>query len=52
MKAVEVRDLIEGIANNTPLWPDFRAAYVVNRIMDAAEQSSHERRWVNLLVDN
>lgn len=48
MKAVEVRDLIEGIANNKPLWPDFRAAYVVNRIMDAAEQSSDERRWITL----
>ena len=48
MKAVEIRDLIEGVANNKPLWPDFRAAYVVNRIMDAVEQSSQERRWVTL----
>jgi predicted dehydrogenase len=48
MKAVEVRDLIEGIALNKPLWPDFRAAYNVNRIMDAAEESFEKRKWITL----
>ena len=33
MKSVEVRDLIVGIVNNVPLYPDFRAAYEVNCIM-------------------
>jgi len=48
MKAVEVRDLVEGIVADKPLWPDFRAACQVNQILDAAELSHAERRWVTL----
>lgn len=48
MKAVEVRDLIEGITSNRPLWPDFQAAYRVNRTMEAIERSFAEHRWVAL----
>ncbi len=48
MKAVEVRDLMEGIVANTPLWPDFRAAYQVNQLCDTAELSHKEARWVSL----
>lgn len=48
MKAVEVRDLVEGIAVDGPMWPDFRAAYEVNRVIDAVEQSHNDRCWVKL----
>ncbi|MCB1713848.1 MAG: Gfo/Idh/MocA family oxidoreductase [Candidatus Competibacteraceae bacterium] len=48
MKACEVRDLIEGIAANQPLWPDFRAAYQVNRVCDAIERSLAEGCWINV----
>ncbi|WP_305856690.1 Gfo/Idh/MocA family protein [Balneatrix alpica] len=48
MKVVEVRDLIEGIAADRPMWPDFRAAYQVNRVLDAVELSHAEQRWVKL----
>ncbi len=48
MKAVEVRDLIEGILTDNPMWPDFRAAYEVNRLQDAVEQSHAEGRWITL----
>ncbi len=48
MKAVEVRDLVEGILADRPLWPDFRAAYQVHRIMDTVERSAAERRWIAL----
>ena len=48
MKACEIRDLIEGIAANKPLWPDFRAAYQVNRVCDAIERSHTEGRWVSV----
>ncbi|OZG72014.1 myo-inositol 2-dehydrogenase [Hahella sp. CCB-MM4] len=50
MKAVEVRDLIEGIAADKPMWPDFRAAYRVNVIMDAIEQSHAEHQWIQISV--
>ncbi|MRI33642.1 myo-inositol 2-dehydrogenase [Endozoicomonas sp. OPT23] len=48
MKTVEVRDLVEGLAGNKPLWPDFRAAYSVNVILDAAEQSCKDRCWITV----
>jgi len=47
-KAVEVRDLVEGIVGDRPLWPDFRAAYEVNRVIDAIESSHAEGRWIRL----
>ena len=45
-KIVEVRDLIEGIANDTPIWPDFRAAYEVNLVVDCIEESHRLGQWV------
>lgn len=45
-KAIEVRDLVEGLVADRPLWPDFRAAYEVNRVIDAIELSHAEGRWV------
>lgn len=48
MKAVEVRDLVEGIVADAPMWPDFRAACTVNQICDAVEQSHREERWVRI----
>lgn len=48
MKAVEVRDLVEGILADRPMWPDFRAACHVNQVCDAVEQSYQEARWVTL----
>ncbi|WP_416306320.1 Gfo/Idh/MocA family protein [Neptunicella sp. SCSIO 80796] len=47
-KIVEVRDLVEGIAANRPIWPDFRAGYQVNLVIDAIEQSHQTGQWVNI----
>ncbi|MCX4025946.1 Gfo/Idh/MocA family oxidoreductase [Endozoicomonas sp. SM1973] len=47
-KIVEVRDLVEGICADKPMWPDFRAAYEVNKVLDAAELSYKEGRWIKL----
>ena len=48
MKACEIRDLIQGIAAHKPLWPDFRAAYQVNRVCDAVERSHAEGCWIKV----
>jgi len=48
MKIVETHDLIEGILNNQPLWPDFRAAYEVDRVIAAVVRSHAEGRWVKV----
>ncbi|WP_163835405.1 Gfo/Idh/MocA family protein [Spartinivicinus ruber] len=47
-KIVEVRDLVEGICTDKPMWPDFRAAYEVNKVLDAAELSYKEGRWIKI----
>lgn len=47
-KTVEVRDLIDGIAMDTPLWPDFAEGWKVSRILDAIALSHQDSRWVNV----
>lgn len=48
MKIVEARDLVEGIAGARPLWPDFRAALEVDRVIDAVLRSHEQGGWVGL----
>lgn len=48
MKAVEIRDLIEGVASNRVMWPDFRAAWEVMKVVDAAETSFETRSWAEV----
>ncbi len=47
-KVIEIRDLVEAILNERPLWPDFRAAYETDRVVEAIERSAAERCWVQL----
>jgi len=48
IKAVEVRDLYEGVMNDKPLWPDFRAATQVNIILDKVVESHSRQAWVEV----
>jgi len=48
MKAVEIRDLMEGLATGQPMWPDFRSAWDVTKIVNAAEESYQQRQWVDI----
>ena len=47
-KTVEIRDLVNGIASNQPMYPDFEEGYKVSRILDAIALSCTEKRWVNV----
>jgi len=47
-KTVEVRDLVNGIANNQSMYPDFKEGFKVSRILDAIAHSYAEKRWVNV----
>ncbi|WP_249963360.1 Gfo/Idh/MocA family protein [Histophilus somni] len=47
-KTVEIRDLVNGIANNHNMYPDFEEGFKVSRVLDAIAQSCQERRWVNV----
>ncbi|HKY55978.1 MAG TPA: Gfo/Idh/MocA family oxidoreductase [Anaerolineales bacterium] len=47
-KIIEAHDLITAIALNQPVQPDVRFAYRVNKVIDAAERSCQEHRWVQV----
>lgn len=47
-KIIEIRDLVEGIVSGQPLYPDFREAWRVNRMIDAIEASHAEGCWIRI----
>ena len=47
-KIIEAHDLITAVALNQPAQPDVRFAYKVNKVIDAADLSCQEHRWVNV----
>ncbi len=47
-KIIEAWELIEGIAADRPLQPDFRAGLETCRVIDAVLLSAAERRWVSV----
>lgn len=47
-KIIEAHDLITAVALNQPVQPDVRFAYRVNKVIDAAELSCKEHRWVQV----
>lgn len=50
-KAVEIRDLIDGIANDQPLYPDFLEGYKVALVLDAIASSYQQKRWIEVNND-
>lgn len=48
MKVIEIFELLDGIANDRPIRPDFRDGVRVNAVIDAAERSVVERAWVGV----
>jgi predicted dehydrogenase len=48
MIVVEMKDLVEGIAADRPLWPSFRDAVHTALVVDAVLLSQQERRWVRI----
>ena len=47
-KIIEAHDLITAVALGQPVQPDVRFAYGVNKVIDAVDTSSRERRWVSV----
>lgn len=48
MIVVEMKDMVEGIANYQPLWPSFRDAVHTALVVEAVLTSQTERRWVSV----
>jgi predicted dehydrogenase len=48
LKAIEVKTLIKAVAGTGKPYPDFREAYEVERVVEAVQRSSAERRRVRI----
>lgn len=47
-KTVEVRDLVNGIAADDRMWPDFAEGYKVSCVLEAIAKSAEQKRWVDV----
>lgn len=47
-KAVEIRDLVNGIAADDRMFPDFEEGYKISRVLEAIAKSAEEERWVGV----
>ena len=47
-KIIEVYQLLDGVVNDKPLYPDFYAGWKVCQIIDAVLRSADERRWIDV----
>lgn len=48
MIVVEMKDMIEGITNQRPMWPSFRDAVHTALVVEAVLASQSERRWTSV----
>jgi predicted dehydrogenase len=48
LKVIEVAHLLDGIANDSPLDPDFRSAWQIAEVVEAAIRSDAERQWTDV----
>ncbi len=47
-KTIEIGELINGIATDQPLWPDFTEGVRVSRVLEAIAHSAQERCWIKV----
>lgn len=47
-KTVEIRDLINGLANDQAIYPDFAEGFKVSRVLDAIALSSVQKSWIKV----
>jgi predicted dehydrogenase len=50
LKIIEVTHLIDGITSGTPLDPDFRSAWQIAEVVDAAIRSDVSGQWTNVEI--
>ena len=51
MKVIEVYELLDGVANDRPIYPDFHEGWRVCQITDAVLRSVEEGRWIRVDED-
>lgn len=47
-KTVEIRDLIVGLTENKPMWPDFAEGYQVSKVIEAIALSAQQKCWFDV----
>ena len=52
LKVIEIRNLIQGIAEGTPVFSDFHNGWRVQTIVDAIEQSHLNNEWIDVNEGN
>ncbi|MCH2290858.1 MAG: gfo/Idh/MocA family oxidoreductase, partial [SAR324 cluster bacterium] len=45
LKVIELVELLKSIHGKTECWPDFREAYEIQKILEAARRSSADSAW-------
>jgi predicted dehydrogenase len=48
VKTIEVKEVVTSLLEGRRFYPDFREAWLIQRVVDAALLSSRERRWVRV----
>jgi predicted dehydrogenase len=48
LKTIEVADFLEAVAGGPAKGPDFREAWEIQKVIDAAIRSARERRWIRI----
>ena len=48
VKTIEVKEVVTSLLEGRRFYPDFREAWLIQRVVDAALISGRERRWVRL----
>jgi predicted dehydrogenase len=48
VKTIEVKEVVMSLLEGRQFYPDFREAWLIQRVVDAALVSGRERRWVKL----
>ena len=48
VKICELYELLQAIEHNTPVWPDFKAGLVIEKVMDAVDKSALSGQWMDV----
>ena len=48
VKICELYELLQAIENKTPVWPDFQAGLIIEKVMDAVDKSALAGQWMDV----
>ena len=48
VKICELYELLQGIENKAPVWPDFKAGLLIEKVMDAVDKSALNGQWMDV----